>query len=270
MDIMPVLAKFFLIFARVSSFFFTVPVFSYRTVPAPVKIGISFCLSYIAYFAVMAEPVQFNETYVLLLLKEIVIGLALGLLASIMFSAVQVAGGFIDFQMGFSIANVIDPQTGAQTPIMGQYLYIFAILFLLATDGHHLLIDGIYYSFRFIRPDQFVNPFSDENVAELAVKSFAVMFVAELAVKSFAVMFGIALQISVPIVASLFLVDVALGILARTVPQLNVFVVGLPLKILSSFTILFLVIGVMIFMVKELFEILLYSLRDYLRIIGGI
>jgi flagellar biosynthetic protein FliR len=254
---MPVLAKFFLIFARVSSFFFTVPVFSYRTVPAPVKIGISFCLSYIAYFAVMAEPVQFNETYVLLLLKEIVIGLALGLLASIMFSAVQVAGGFIDFQMGFSIANVIDPQTGAQTPIMGQYLYIFAILFLLATDGHHLLIDGIYYSFRFIRPDQFVNPFSDENVAELAVKSFAVMF-------------GIALQISVPIVASLFLVDVALGILARTVPQLNVFVVGLPLKILSSFTILFLVIGVMIFMVKELFEILLYSLRDYLRIIGGI
>ncbi|KYD09410.1 MAG: flagellar type III secretion system protein FliR [Caldibacillus debilis] len=257
MDIMPVLAKFFLIFARVSSFFFTVPVFSYRTVPAPVKIGISFCLSYIAYFAVMAEPVQFNETYVLLLLKEIVIGLALGLLASIMFSAVQVAGGFIDFQMGFSIANVIDPQTGAQTPIMGQYLYIFAILFLLATDGHHLLIDGIYYSFRFIRPDQFVNPFSDENVAELAVKSFAVMF-------------GIALQISVPIVASLFLVDVALGILARTVPQLNVFVVGLPLKILSSFTILFLVIGVMIFMVKELFEILLYSLRDYLRIIGGI
>jgi len=257
MDIMPVLAKFFLIFARVSSFFFTVPVFSYRTVPAPVKIGISFCLSYIAYFAVMAEPVQFNETYILLLLKEIVIGLALGLLASIMFSAVQVAGGFIDFQMGFSIANVIDPQTGAQTPIMGQYLYIFAILFLLATDGHHLLIDGIYYSFRFIRPDQFVNPFSDENVAELAVKSFAVMF-------------GIALQISVPIVASLFLVDVALGILARTVPQLNVFVVGLPLKILSSFTILFLVIGVMIFMVKELFEILLYSLRDYLRIIGGI
>jgi len=257
MDIMPVLAKFFLIFARVSSFFFTVPVFSYRTVPAPVKIGISFCLSYIAYFAVMAEPVQFNETYVLLLLKEIVIGLALGLLASIMFSAVQVAGGFIDFQMGFSIANVIDPQTGAQTPIMGQYLYIFAILFLLATDGHHLLIDGIYYSFRFIRPDQFVNPFSDENLAELAVKSFAVMF-------------GIALQISVPIVASLFLVDVALGILARTVPQLNVFVVGLPLKILSSFTILFLVIGVMIFMVKELFEILLYSLRDYLRIIGGI
>src|SRR5699024_7141617 len=130
--------------------------------------------------------------------------------------AVQIAGGFIDFQMGFAIANVIDPQTGAQSPLIGQYFYIIALLFLLSINGHHLIIDGIYNSYGFIAIDAFV-PLGDESMIMYVIDTFNTMFL-------------IAFQISIPIVGCLFLVDVALGIIARTVPQLNVFVVGLPLK----------------------------------------
>src|SRR5699024_11426544 len=88
-----------------------------------------------------------SSDLVLLLMKEIFVGLFIGLIAYIILAAVQVAGGFIDFQMGFAIANVVDPQTGAQSPLIGQYFYIIALLFLLSVDGHHLLIDGIYFSY---------------------------------------------------------------------------------------------------------------------------
>src|SRR5690625_7309536 len=71
-------------------------------------------------------------------------------------AAVQIAGGFIDFQMGFAIANVIDPQTGAQSPLTGQYFYIIALLFLLSVDGIHLLIDCIFYCYHFFLIDSII------------------------------------------------------------------------------------------------------------------
>ena len=67
-----------------------------------------------------------------------------------MISAVQIAGSFIDFQMGFAVANVIDPQTGAQSPLVGQFLYTLALLLMLSLNAHHLLLDGIYYSYQYI------------------------------------------------------------------------------------------------------------------------
>ena len=171
-------------------------------------------------------------------------------------SAIQIAGGFIDFQMGFAIANVIDPQTGAQSPLMGQYLYTFGLLFLLSFNGHHLLIDGIYNSYRFIPIDQPWLPLGKTNVVLYFVRSFSSMFV-------------VAFQMSAPIVGSLFLVDVALGIVARTVPQLNIFVVGLPVKIIVSFLIIVVVMGVMLTLVSHLTETMLLTMRDMMELLGG-
>src|SRR5699024_5728678 len=75
------------------------------------------------------------------------VGLLIGLIAYIILSAVQIAGGFIDFQMGFAVANVIDPQTGAQSPLIGQYFYMIALLFLFSVNDYYLLIDVIYNSY---------------------------------------------------------------------------------------------------------------------------
>ncbi|KAA0547923.1 flagellar type III secretion system protein FliR [Bacillus sp. BGMRC 2118] len=250
------ISAFILILVRVTSFFVTVPIFSYRTIPAMHRVGMAFFLSWIMYYTVEIPSLQLDEFYILLILKEIAVGLSIGLIAYIIMSAIQSAGGFIDFQMGFAIANVVDPQTGAQSPLMGQFLYIVSLLFLLSVNGHHMLIDGIFYSYKTIPLDQLWVPFGEEQLLNHMVKTFNSMFV-------------IAFQMSMPLVGSLFLIDVALGIVARTVPQLNIFVVGMPLKIGAAFIMLIVLMSVFLMLVGNLFEQALYAMRGLMQIIGG-
>jgi flagellar biosynthetic protein FliR len=250
------MSGFVLILLRISAFFITVPIFSYRTIPTTHKIGLAVFLSWIMFYTIEIPSVQFDEFYILLMLKEILVGLLIGLTAFILLSAIQIAGGFIDFQMGFAIANVLDPQTGAQSPLMGQFLYIVSLLFLLSVNGHHLLIDGIFYSYQAIPLDQLWIPFGDEEMLNHLITTFNSMFV-------------IAFQMSLPLVGSLFLVDIALGIVARTVPQLNIFVVGMPLKIIVSFIMLVVMMSIFIMLVGNLFEQAQYAMRELMHIIGG-
>src|SRR5690625_7629160 len=118
---------FLLIFVRVIAFFVTLPLFSYRTIPMPFKIGFSFFLALTMFYTVDASGVQVDEMYIFLLIKEIIVGLLIGLIAYMILSAVQITGGFIDFQMSFAIANVMDLQTGEQCPLMSQYFYFNAV-----------------------------------------------------------------------------------------------------------------------------------------------
>jgi len=248
--------SFLLVLTRVASFFVTLPLFSYRSIPNSHKIGIAFFISWIMFFTIEKQPLEIDGYYILLIFKEVSVGLLIGMFAYMILSAIQIAGGFIDFQMGFAIANVVDPQTGAQSPILGQYLYTFALLLMLAIDGHHLLIDGIVYSYQLIPLSQLSIPFANEQISEFVLKAFGNMFL-------------IAFQMSIPIVGSLFLVDLALGIVARTVPQFNIFVVGLPIKILVSFIILIVVMATLFIAVQQLFELMLVSMQTLMKLMGG-
>jgi flagellar biosynthesis protein FliR len=244
---------FLLVFARVASFFATLPLFSYRTIPAVHKIGLSFFLSWMMFFAISKPTIPLDGMYVLLVIKEVLVGLCIGLFAYMIMSAIQIVGGLIDFQMGFAIANVIDPQTGAQSPLVGQYLYTFALLLLLSVNGHHLLLDGVFYSYRFIPLDHW--PHLDDG-PKYIVKSFSTMFI-------------IAFQMSVPLVGSLFLVDVALGIVARAVPQLNIFVVGFPVKIAAAFILLIATMATLFIAVRHLFDMMFLAMRELMKLLGG-
>ena len=152
------------------------PLFSYRTIPAVHKIGLGFFLSWLMFYAIQPPALDINSAYFLLIIKEALVGLLIGFTAYLILAGIQIAGGLIDFQMGFAIANVIDPQTGAQSPLMGQYLYTFGLLFLLSLNGHHLLIDGIYNSYHFIPINQPWLPLGNSNVAEYMIRSFSTMF----------------------------------------------------------------------------------------------
>ncbi|MEH7525414.1 flagellar biosynthetic protein FliR [Bacillus sp. JJ1503] len=255
-NFLPAFPAFLLIFVRVTSFFLMMPLFSYRSIPTVAKIGLGFFMSLIMVFTIDTPALEIDNHYFLLIIKEALVGLLIGFIAYLILSAIQIAGGFIDFQMGFAIANVIDPQTGAQSPLMGQYLYTIGLFFLLTVNGHHLLLDGVFYSYQFIPLEQPWISFGNENMAEYVVKAFNSMFI-------------IAFQMSIPVVGSLFLVDIALGIVARTVPQLNVFVVGLPLKIGVSFIVLLTVMSIMLLVVSQLFEMMLSTMRGLMDIIGG-
>ncbi|MFD1067558.1 flagellar biosynthetic protein FliR [Oceanobacillus locisalsi] len=247
---------FMLIFVRLLTFFVIMPLFSYRSVPVQFKIGISFFLTIIFISTVDIDHVALNDLYVFLLVKEALVGICIGLIAFILVSAIQIAGGFIDFQMGFAIANVVDPQTGAQSPLTGQYFYIIALLFLLSVDGHHMIINGMMNSFSYIPLDQFI-PFGEESIIELVLTTFNTMFL-------------IAFQIAIPIVGCLFLVDVALGIVARTVPQMNVFVVGLPLKILVSFAAILVFLALYVGLLQFVFESMFRVMEQLMALFGGV
>ncbi|MBA2174097.1 flagellar type III secretion system protein FliR [Halobacillus locisalis] len=249
------LPGFLLVFIRVTSFFVTLPVFSYRNVPTKHKVGFSFFLALIMYFTIPMPEISVDSNYLMLLFKEAAVGIAVGLLAYIILGAIQIAGGFIDFQMGFAIANVIDPQTGAQSPLIGQYLYMITLLFILAVNGHHLMIDGVFYSYELIPIDHFL-PLQDEGWIYFIIDSFNQMFI-------------IAFLMAIPIVGCLFLVDIALGIIARTVPQLNVFVVGLPLKIFVGLSVLVIAMVFYVMLIRNLFETMLTTMRGFMQILGG-
>jgi flagellar biosynthetic protein FliR len=251
------LPLFLLVLVRMTAFFVVAPIFSLRGVPNQFKIGLAFFLALVSMTTIeVNQPIGADAYFIALLLKEVIVGLALGFVAALVLYTVQVAGSFIDFQMGFLIANLVDPQTGAQVPIIGNFKYTLAIIFLLAVNAHHLLIEGVIRSYRLVPVDLLAIQLGSEQIAQLLTYLFVQMFI-------------IAFQIAVPIVGALFLIDVALGIVARTVPQLNVFVVGLPIKILSGFALILLTLSSFFMILQSIIKEMINAMGQLLYLIGG-
>lgn len=207
-----------LVFARISMVIAVIPIFGSTNVPIMVKAGLSAFLSVIVYS--FSEPSGIPEVLSIanllsLLLREGLIGLLFGFITGMLFYAIQFAGHFISFQMGFAMVQIIDPQSQERVPIIGQFYFIMAILLFLLINGHHLILNALVESFRIVPIGTGI--LSGELTA-LLIKLTGNVFV-------------LALKISSPILVTLFLTDVMMGIIARTVPQMNIFFVSLPLKI---------------------------------------
>ena len=246
-----------LIFVRLTSFFIIAPLFSMKGVPNQFKVGLGVFISLIAFSSLdIEEPLIMDSYYIMLVIKEFSVGISLGFTAALLLYTVQIAGAFIDFQMGFAIASVMDPQTGSQVPIIGHFKYILALLFLLTVNGHHLMLDGVMQSYHVFPVETLAFASEFEDIAHFITTLFLEMFL-------------IALQMALPIVGALFLIDVALGILAKTVPQLNIFAVGLPLKIFVGFIMLFLSMPIFFYILQILFEKIVTSMSQLIQLMGG-
>ncbi|WP_353947716.1 flagellar biosynthetic protein FliR [Sporolactobacillus sp. Y61] len=257
MSLLNALPLFLLIFVRISSFLVTMPIFSYRTIPARVKIGLAAVLSVLVDMTLFEnQSVPLDGEFILLIVKEVLVGVSMGFIAGILTYAVQLAGSFIDLQMGFAIANIISPENGTATPLTGQLLYVFQLLFFLGINAHHMLLNGLMYSFKLV-------PVSEMNIHLIEGST------AEFVTRVTARMFVLAFQLSMPIVGCLFLVDVAIGLIARTVQQVNVFVVGLPLKIIVGFLIMLIVFPAFIGLFSTIFESMTEILSTYMNILGS-
>lgn len=189
-------------------------------------------------------------------MREVLIGLLLGFIGYLMFMAIRTAGSFIDIQIGFGIANVIDPMTGTSAPILGNFKYMIALLMFLSMNGHHHLLDAIVYSYKWIpmNNDLFLR-MVDGSLSEFLVRTFAQSFV-------------LAFQMSAPLVTALFLTDVGLAFLARTAPQYNVFVIGVPLKIIIGLALLLVLMPGLAVLFQNLFEIMFESMENLLGLMG--
>lgn len=243
---------FLLFFCRITSFFVVSPIFNAQNVPNQLKVGLAVFVSFIAFVgAGIATPVTIDSMYWLLIAREILVGVFLGFIAYIFFTVVQIAGAFIDIQMGFGIANVIDPLTGASSPVLGNLKYIIATLLFLSFNGHHYLLEGIMHSYDWI-------PLNNDLFTQLYNGR-----ISDFMVRTFSEVFALSFQMAAPIVVALFLTDVGLGLLARVAPQFNIFVVGLPLKIILGFMMLILLFPGFLVIFKDLFTTMLDTIEKF-------
>jgi len=194
------------------------PVLGDKVVPARVKAGFALLLAGLLFPVVPPGGANFDVGLVPLALRmasEAVIGVVIGFAAQVIFAGVQLAGELIGFQMGFAIVNVIDPVTSAQVSIVAEFQYLVALLLFLIFNGHHLFIAAIAESFRVLNPLSL--NYSGALIAAILELSKGI--------------FTVAVKLSAPLAAVMFFTQIALGIVARTVPQINIFIVGFPLQI---------------------------------------
>lgn len=220
---------FTFLFLRVGAILIMIPVIGERTVPPRVKAGLAVLISLLLFPAVQMKLPDLHSdseaqilVLVLAMCSEVLIGIVIGFAAKIIFAGIQFAGQMIGIQIGFSIVNVIDPISSAQVSIISEFQYLVALLVYLALDAHHTFIIAIADSYRFVPP--FAYHFSGSLMQHILV------FSKEL--------FVTAVKISAPVMAVLFFTNAALGIVARTVPQINIFIVAFPLQIAAGLTIL--------------------------------
>lgn len=209
---------FLLILVRVSIILFMAPIFGSLLVPLHVKAALSMILAMILLTTLKVEVTSFPwdlVTFVPYILSEVFVGLSLTLLIRMMLEGIQIAGQYMGFQMGFAIVNVVDPQSGDQASVLAQLTYVFALILFLTLNGHYIIIKGLVESFELVPPGQPV--FSPTVFNEIS--------------GGMTKMFVIALKIAAPSLAVLFFTKVAMGIVAKTVPQMNVLFVGMPLYI---------------------------------------
>ncbi len=210
---------FILVFIRVSSIILMIPVFGDTVVPSLVKWSLSLLIALMLFPLVRSGIGPLGNLGVFpLALRiggELLIGISIGFTARFIFAGIQMGGELLGFQMGFSIASVIDPTSNVQVSVVSEFMYMISLLLFLGVDAHHIIISAISESY------QVLSPLSVHYSGEFT----------QVMLRLSQEVFMIAVKISAPVMAVLLFTNVALGVVARTVPQINIFIVSFPLQI---------------------------------------
>ncbi|MGI9540108.1 MAG: flagellar biosynthetic protein FliR [Miltoncostaeaceae bacterium] len=256
LDLQPQALLFVLIATRISALVAVAPVLSSRTVPMRIKAGIVILLSILALPLVGdgggPAPATAIE-FAMLAFKEAVIGFAFGLILQFLFAGIQTAGSFIDINAGFAIARTIDPTSGLNLTILGRWYNLIAISAFLAVGGLEWTVAGVVRSFALAPP--------------MATADLGVMVTGVIQASDQILLVG--LQVGAPLMASLLVTDVVLGLLSRAVPQMNVFLVGLPLKIVVALSGTAILMPVFVGYLNDRTGLMFDGISELLRATGG-
>jgi flagellar biosynthetic protein FliR len=225
-------ASFMLVFTRIGTMIMLLPGFGELSVPSRVRLTIALVLTAVILPLHRGDyQIDLNALgpVVLMLGQELLVGAVLGMLVRLTVSALQVAGSVAAQQMGLGFVTAIDPTQGQQGMLVGNFLVVLGTTLIFATDLHHLVIAALNDSYAVFRPGE-VPLIGD---------------VANLMSGTAASAFRIGIQLAAPFLVFGLLFNLGLGVLARLMPQMQVFFVGLPLSIMIGFLILLLVLGTM-------------------------
>lgn len=204
-------------FLRVLAVFTAAPVFSSRSFPMRLKIGLAFLVAYAAQASMPEQPViDINGPQALgAVVQQVGIGLSIGFAARLIFSAFELSGQIVGFQMGLGFAAFFDPSTSAQSSAMGRFYNNMAMLLFIVMNGHLLVLMAVIHSF---------NAFPVDQNFLLALKELGLYRLG-------AELFSSAFWISLPVVAMLVFANLALGIVSRVAPQMNIYAIGFPITL---------------------------------------
>lgn len=241
-DFLPQIAyAFMVVFARVGAMLMVLPILGETSFPMRLRLVFALMLTLILYPALSSTLPPFpGNIYagVELMIAELALGIAIGLVVRLVMSAIQVAGTAIAFQTGLAFAMNVDPSQGIQSAIFSSFLSMTAIAVIFLTDLHHLLIVAIVESYTMFQPGNLI-PIGD---------------FAEMATQTVANSFAVAIQIAAPFLAFGLLFYLGVGVLSRLMPQVQIFFVIMPVNIFLGFVLFALLLSVMVKMFVEHFE----------------
>lgn len=225
---------------RVSGLMMAEPILSNRGVPIRLRMGIAVVLTLtVAPLLPVPPAVEFlSPQGVVMAAQQLLIGITLGFMMRLVLNGVEMAGHIAGLTMGLGFATFFDPQSGAQSPVLAQFLGIITILIFLASNGHLLMISALFESFQVLPIS--TNPLPAQgflNMLEVAGQ-----------------MFVIGVTLSLPLVAAILIANVGLGVLARAAPQLNLFAIGFPLMLTAGFVVLMISLPYIVQPISRLME----------------
>ncbi|AGY82332.1 flagellar biosynthetic protein FliR [Carnobacterium inhibens] len=239
-----------LIFIRITAFIVVSPGFSIKGLPSVAKIALSMGITLAAYSAVpVMEQEEATLFFALLVVKEVLVGIAIGFITKLFFSAVEIAGNFVDFQVGFSMGAVYDPSMGINVSYYGKIYYWLSMCVFYMTNLHHIVIKSLVQSFQYM-------PISSTNIGSFGVEGM---------MKLLGIIFELAFNLAAPMIIVALLTEVILGLISRSVPQINVLILGMPLKIVASFVIMLILLPTLIKNIQEILPLMVKYMNEFLQ-----
>jgi len=236
---------FIVVFVRVMGFFIILPIMAGQNLPLGARIGLSLGMALLAFLsnAVVLPTYTFTAlSFGFLVVQEFLIGVIIGFAVMMMFSLFHFVGQLVDFQIGFSMVSVADPFGQQQTPITGNLYYLIISVFFISSGALRDVIWLFFESYNIL------------GIGEAVVigNEFIAAFMVDMIIEYF--VFG--LRIALPVIGTVIIVDIILGILVKAVPQMNVFVVGIPLKVFIGMIVIWLTLPLIETAFREVLDFL--------------
>ncbi len=237
--------------ARIIGFVGAAPVFGNNAVPRRIKLVVGLAVTMGVMPVVTATPPEAIDSWagILILFQQTLIGIAMGLVLRVVFAALDLMGEIISLQMGLSFATFFDPVAGGQTAVVGEFLTLISTLVFLSLNGHLLMIDALARSFEWLP----VSATLPHKGGWLVLARFG------------ASIFASGLLMALPIVTALLITNIALGVLTRAAPQLNLFAIGFPITLTVGFGVLLLALGHLAPLLQHFYDVGFTTLADLIR-----
>ncbi len=251
------IAAFLLVLTRTSGIFLISPFFGSMNVPMQLRAATAIVFAVIIFPVIVKTSIvtapESLWIFAATVAKEMFVGWLIGFTAYVSFAAISMSGKIMDMQIGFAVANVMDPTSGQQMPLIGSFLHNLAVIYLVVVNGHHFIISGLVESFRVVPLDTFM---WNENLTTLAGDLTASVLM-------------IGMKIAMPVTFAILMTNVGLGILARTMPQMNIFVIGIPLQLTIGTATLAMLMPFYVLFLDTLFNTMYGNISTLIKTITG-